>query len=206
RTRRKCYPVRDGARAGAGHSRRIQRGDEPGRAKIRKAEDANSGAPALPNRLLRRIAGSVPPRCLWLGQQSRQGAGPRTGAAAEDPPARKQRRHQAIRAEGAGTETDALTPSPRAGWPRIISRAAEFRHVAFVGEGAEIGEAALEAAGLLARASVPVLGNDHARLVVRALHIIFPFRKVRMVVGGLLGRQVIVLAIDKQDDVGVLLD
>ena len=80
---RKCAPVRDGAR----RSRRalldeFSKAMQPGRAKVRQAADANSGAAALPDRLLGRVAGSVPPRRLWLGQQCRQGARPCAGAAA----------------------------------------------------------------------------------------------------------------------------
>src|SRR5215203_2067657 len=96
----------------------------------------------------------------------------------------------------------ALVPPP----PKLFSLAAHFRQVIIVDGIAELGDAAVEFDPDLAGRTVALLGDDDFRLAVRASHLFLPPGKIGMVVGRLLRREIIILAIDEEHYVGVLLD
>src|SRR5881394_1578507 len=75
-----------------------------------------------------------------------------------------------------------------------------------VGGVAELGDAALELEADLAGRAVALLRDDHFRLAVGAFHLLAPSRGIGVVVAWLLGREVIILTVDKEHDIGVLLD
>ena len=85
------------------HQRPVRQGHAAGRRNVHQAAQPDPRPPALPDRVLGRLAHPVPPGHLRLGQQYREGAGACAGPAAQDRAAREQRRHRAVDAtEGAG--------------------------------------------------------------------------------------------------------
>ena len=67
---------------------------------LRQAEEPDPGPPDLPDRILGRLQGPVSAGCLWLGRQCRAALGLVRGVHLAGGPA--ERRHRAVKAEGAG--------------------------------------------------------------------------------------------------------
>src|SRR3954451_595145 len=132
----------------------------------------------------------------------RSGSSPERRSRSSNPKAATISGHEAHKLR-APEPSPAPSPPPHARrQARISSQSApKLGHVTFVDEVAELGDSAVELEPDLAGRAVTLLGDDHFRQAIDPRHLLAPFVDLRMVVGRLTRREIIIFAVDEEDDV-----